>query len=110
MNCPRVTLAKFPSLAQQNRFASPCIAPPPPKNITVPSIVPKNGLLRLLADVVFHDERRAEKESIIQVSAREENQMAFLDGCGRWSCWPSCPSPATGMLLLPPPPVWTLRP
>jgi hypothetical protein len=82
-------------------FSVPCIAPPPPKNVTVLSIVPKNGLLHLLANVVVHDKRRADKESIILMLAQEENAMAFPDSCGGWSCWPSCLSPATGMLLLP---------
>jgi hypothetical protein len=83
---------------QQNTFAGPCIEPPPPKNVTVPSIVPENGLLHLLADVVVHDKRRADKESIIQVLAWEENVSAFPDGHGGWSRWPSCPSPTARML------------
>jgi hypothetical protein len=101
-NCPRITLAKLPSLAQQNPYAGPCIAPPPTKNVTVPSIVPKNGLLHLLVDVVVHDKRRADKESVIQVSAQEENATAFPYGRGGWSRWPSFPSPAAEMLLLSP--------
>ncbi len=81
-NFARVTLAKLPSLTQQNPFVGPCIAPPPPKNVIVPSIVPKNGLLHSLADVVVHDKRRAHKESVIQMSAREENARVFPDGRG----------------------------
>jgi hypothetical protein len=74
--------------------------PPPLKNVTDPSIVLKHSLLHLLANVVVHDKRRVDKESVIQVSAREENAMDFLDSHGEWSCWPFCPSPAAGMLLL----------
>ncbi len=85
-NHPRVILAKLPPLAQQKPFAGHCILPSPPKNDTVPSIVPKNGLLHLLVDVVVHDQRRADEESIIQVLVQEEHVTAFPDGRGGWSC------------------------
>jgi hypothetical protein len=63
-NCPKT---KLPSLVQQDPIATgPCIAPPPPGNITIPSVAPKNGLLHLLANVVAHKkERRANDKELI---------------------------------------------
>jgi hypothetical protein len=64
-NCPKT---KLPSLAQQDPVATgPCIAPPPPGNVTIPSVASENGLLQLLADVVAHEEERRadDKEPII---------------------------------------------
>jgi hypothetical protein len=64
-NCPKT---KLPSLAQQDPVATgPCIAPPPPWNVTIHSFASENSLLHLLADVVAHEEekRADDKEPII---------------------------------------------
>jgi len=64
---------KLPSLAQQDPVATgPCIPPPPPGNVTIPSVAPENGLLYLLADVVAHEEERRadDKEPIVLTPPR----------------------------------------
>jgi hypothetical protein len=60
VNCPKT---KLPSLAQQDPVATgPCIVPPPPGNVTIPSVAPKNSLLHF----AHEEERRADdKEPII---------------------------------------------